>query len=176
MHRIVEKLSWIFHQDQVRSNVTVLLTVLFHCNGSCHKVVRSIGNTTLKLCVDCAKQFVRNAQNCGKTNQGFCIVIRHQLIHRCLYVRFWNLDFGFCIMIRHQLIHRCLYVRFWNLGFGNTEFTRKGCKNQLCVDTCLSFLFPIPSIILPFKGRCTMGQFTIQILYLSQSPSVRSLT
>ena len=34
---------------------------------SCHKVVRSIRNTTLKLCTDCAKHFVRNAQNCEKT-------------------------------------------------------------------------------------------------------------
>ena len=41
--------------------------------NSCHKVVRSIRNTTLKLCADCAKQFVRNAQNCGRINHG----IRH---------------------------------------------------------------------------------------------------
>ena len=34
--------------------------------NSCHKVVRSIRNTTLKLCAVCAKQFVRNSQNCGK--------------------------------------------------------------------------------------------------------------
>ena len=40
--------------------------------NSCHKVVWSIRNTILKLCADCAKQFVRNAQNCGKTNQEFC--------------------------------------------------------------------------------------------------------
>ena len=39
--------------------------------NSCHKVVWLIGNTTLKLCADCAKQFVRNAQNCGKTNYGW---------------------------------------------------------------------------------------------------------
>ena len=29
--------------------------------NSCHKVIRSIGNTILKLCAYCAKQFVRNA-------------------------------------------------------------------------------------------------------------------
>ena len=37
----------------------------------CYKTVRSIRNTTLKLCTDCVKQFMRNAQNCGKTNHGF---------------------------------------------------------------------------------------------------------
>ena len=36
--------------------------------NSCHKVVRSIKSTTLKLCGDLAKQFVKNVQNCGKTN------------------------------------------------------------------------------------------------------------
>ena len=36
---------------------------------SCHTVVRLIKNTTLKLCADCAKQFVRNTQNCGKTHK-----------------------------------------------------------------------------------------------------------
>ena len=58
---------------QVWSNVKVLLTVLFDCNGvvhhkflpqEVHKVVRSIINTTLKLCADCAEQFVGNPQNC----------------------------------------------------------------------------------------------------------------
>ena len=39
--------------------------------------------------VDCAKQFVRNAQNCGKSNHGFCIMITPQLTHRCLCVSFW---------------------------------------------------------------------------------------
>ena len=56
--------------------------------NSSHKVVRSIRNTTLNLCADCAKQFVRNAQNCGKTNQGFCAMITHQLTHRCLCMTF----------------------------------------------------------------------------------------
>ena len=39
---------------QVRSKVKALLSVFFDCNGvvwcSCHKIVRSIRNTTLKLC------------------------------------------------------------------------------------------------------------------------------
>ena len=34
----------------------------------CHQGVRSIRNTTLKLCADYMKQFVRNPQNCEKTN------------------------------------------------------------------------------------------------------------
>ena len=57
--------------------------------NSCHKVVRSIRNTILKLCADCVKQFVRGAQNCGKTNHGFCTTITHQLTHRCLCVSLW---------------------------------------------------------------------------------------
>ena len=59
-------------------NVMDLNTVFFDC----HKIVWSIRNTTLKVCTDCAKQFVRNAQKCGK-NQT------HQLIYRCLCVSFW---------------------------------------------------------------------------------------
>ena len=50
---------------QFRSNVKVLFTVFsiaiaWCIMNSCHKVVWSIRNTTLKLCTDCAKQFVRN--------------------------------------------------------------------------------------------------------------------
>ena len=58
--------------------------------NSCHKVVRSIRSTILKLCDDCTKQFVRNAQNCGKTNFGFCIMKTHQLPHLCLCMSFWH--------------------------------------------------------------------------------------
>ena len=58
--------------------------------NSCRKVVRSIRNTTLNLCADCAKQFVRKVQNCGQTNYGFCTMITHQLIHWYLYVCFWS--------------------------------------------------------------------------------------
>ena len=52
--------------------------------NSCHKVVRSIRNTILKLCAECAKQFVRNAQNYGKSNHGFCTMITH--IGACAWV------------------------------------------------------------------------------------------
>ena len=64
------------------------------CEGFTHCFLQlkwygaSIRNTTLKLCVDCAKQFVRNAQNYGKTNNGFSIMITLQLTHRCLCVSF----------------------------------------------------------------------------------------
>ena len=57
--------------------------------NSCHKVVRSIRNATMKLWANCAKQFVKNAQNCGKTNHGFRIMIMHQFTHRCLCVGLW---------------------------------------------------------------------------------------
>ena len=57
--------------------------------NSWHKVVRSIRNTTWKLCTDCKKQFVRNVQNCGETNRGFCTMITHRLTHRCLCVSLW---------------------------------------------------------------------------------------
>ena len=56
--------------------------------NSCYKVVRSIRNTTLKLWADLLKQFIRNAQNCGITNHGFCTMITHQLTHWCLCVSF----------------------------------------------------------------------------------------
>ena len=68
--------------SQVRSNV-VLLTVFFDCNGVVHHEFLPQGRT-VKLCADCAKQFVRNAQNCGNLNHGFCKMIKHQLTHRCL--------------------------------------------------------------------------------------------
>ena len=54
--------------------------------NSCNKVVRSIRHTTLKLWTDCAKQFVRNTQNCRKTNYGFCTMITHQA-HTLMLVR-----------------------------------------------------------------------------------------
>ena len=57
--------------------------------NSSHKIVRSIWNTTLKLCADYAKQFVRNTQNCGKINYGFCTMITHQLTDWCLCLSFW---------------------------------------------------------------------------------------
>ena len=53
---------------------------------SCHKVVRWIRNTNLKLCADCEKKFVRNAQICGRTNHWFCIMITHELMNQYLCV------------------------------------------------------------------------------------------
>ena len=75
---------------QVRSNVKVLLTIV---NGVVHPEFllqrrAVIKEYYLKLWADCAKQFVRNGQNCGKTNHGYCSKITHQLTHRCLCV--WN--------------------------------------------------------------------------------------
>ena len=43
------------------------ITMAWRIMNSWYKVVRSIRNTTLKLCADCAKQFVRNEQNCRKS-------------------------------------------------------------------------------------------------------------
>ena len=65
--------------------IRTLLTVFFDCND----LSLSIRNTTLKLCTDCAKQFIRNAQNCGETNHGFWTIIKHQLTHRCWCMGFW---------------------------------------------------------------------------------------
>ena len=48
--------------------------------------VRSIRNTTLMLCTNYAKQFVRNTQNCGETNHGFCTIITQQLAHTSMLV------------------------------------------------------------------------------------------
>ena len=71
------------------SSITMAPCIMNSCASWVHKVVRLIRNNTLKLCADYAKQFVRNAQNCGKTNLGFCTMIIHQLTHRCLYMSFW---------------------------------------------------------------------------------------
>ena len=57
--------------------------------NSYHKVVRLVRNITLKLWADSPNQYVRNAQNYGKTNHGFCTMITLQYTHRCLYVGFW---------------------------------------------------------------------------------------
>ena len=57
--------------------------------NSYHKDVRSTINTTLKLCADCGKQFVRNAQNYRKTKHGFCIMLTDQITHRCQCVSLW---------------------------------------------------------------------------------------
>ena len=57
--------------------------------NSCHKVLRLIRNTTLKLWGNCAKQFIRNARNFGKSKQAFCTAITHQLTHDSLCVSFY---------------------------------------------------------------------------------------
>ena len=97
-------LSWILHHDNAPAYTSMLVKVLQmwrFCSlfssitltccimNSCCKVLWSIRNTILKLWADCAKQFFRNVQNCGKTNHGFCTTIMHQLTHRCLCVSFW---------------------------------------------------------------------------------------
>ena len=75
--------------SNVKGLLTVSSTAMTRCSmNSCHKVIRSIRKTTLKLCADCGKQFVRSAQNCGKINHGFCNMITHQLTHRCLCMSF----------------------------------------------------------------------------------------
>ena len=60
--------------------------LLLKCRGTLW--ILAVRNTTLKLCAVCAKQFVRNAQNCGKTNHGFCTKITYKLTHQCLCVSF----------------------------------------------------------------------------------------
>ena len=61
------KFSQMWRLCSLFSSITMAWSIM----NSCHKVALSIRNTTRKLCIDCAKQFVRNAQNCGKTNQDF---------------------------------------------------------------------------------------------------------
>ena len=56
---------------------------------SVSRLGKNAGISALKLWADCAKQFVRNVQNCGKTDHGFCNVITYQLSNRCLCVSLW---------------------------------------------------------------------------------------
>ena len=65
------------------------IVIAWCIRNSCHKVVRSIRNTTFKLCADSAKHIVINVQNCGKTYHEFCTIITHRLTLRCLYLSFW---------------------------------------------------------------------------------------
>ena len=53
---------------QDRSNVKVLLSIFFNCNGVVHNEFLPQGRTVF---------------------HGFCIMITHQLSHRCLWVSFW---------------------------------------------------------------------------------------
>ena len=71
---------------QVQSNAVLQTWCIMN---SCQNIVHSIRSTTLKLCADCAKQFVRNTQNCRKTNHGFRTIVTHQLKHQCLCMTFW---------------------------------------------------------------------------------------
>ena len=67
--------------------------------NSCHKVLRSIRIISLKLCSDCAKQFIRKALNCGNTNHEFCTILAAkspspvntviEVWLRCLCMSFW---------------------------------------------------------------------------------------
>ena len=57
---------------QIRANVKVLLTVFFDCNGITHCEFLPQGRTVnreyyLEVLRRLPEQFVRNAQNCGKT-------------------------------------------------------------------------------------------------------------
>ena len=49
------------------SSIAIALCI----RNSCHKIVRSIRNTTLKLWADCAKEFMKNAQNYAKKKSWF---------------------------------------------------------------------------------------------------------
>ena len=63
-------------KSQDRSNVRLLLTVFFDCNGMVqheflpqdHAANKEYYLQVMVVFANCAKQFVRNAQNCGKTN------------------------------------------------------------------------------------------------------------
>ena len=57
------------------------IVVTWFIMNSCHKIVLSIRNIILKLCADYVKQFVKKAQNCGKTHHGFCTMIAHQITY-----------------------------------------------------------------------------------------------
>ena len=77
---------------QVRSNVKVLLTVFFDCNGVVHHEFLPQGRTVNNEYYLEVKRRLREAirQNCRKTNHGFCIMITHLFTHRCLCVSFWG--------------------------------------------------------------------------------------
>ena len=67
---------------QIRSNLTVFLTVFFVCRV----VVRQFWpqGRMVKLCANCSKQSARNARICGRTKIGFGTMITPLLTHRCL--------------------------------------------------------------------------------------------
>ena len=99
-----------------------LIAITFRFMNSCHKVVRSIRNTTLKLCSDCAKQFVRNAYNCEKTIRGFCFMLTHQRSHWCLCMSFWPKTKSKSFL--HHRIHRTWFR--WLFLFPKMKILMKG--------------------------------------------------
>ena len=72
--------SWLYGYDIItiipievskRAKAEKITAIAWGIMNSCHKVLLSIRNTTLKLCADCEKQFIRNAQNCGEPIMDF---------------------------------------------------------------------------------------------------------
>ena len=52
------------------SSLFTSIAMMWCIMNSSYKILRSTSYTTLKLCTDRAKQFVRKAYNCGKTNHA----------------------------------------------------------------------------------------------------------
>ena len=82
---------------------------------------------SLQLCADCAKQFVSNAQNCGKTNHGFSIVITHQLTDRCLCVSFWPKKQN----LNHASITHRIHRNWPPLNFSSSQDWRQRWKESV---------------------------------------------
>ena len=80
---------------QVRSNVKVLLTVFFDCNGVVHHECLPQGRTVNKefylKVINRLRKAIRQklTELWKKTNQGFCSMITHQFTHQCLCLSFW---------------------------------------------------------------------------------------
>ena len=76
---------------QVRSNVKVLLSVFFDCNGMVHHKFLPQGCTVTKeyfLGVIYRLWEAIRQKRTEKTNHGFCTIITHQLTQQCLCVSF----------------------------------------------------------------------------------------
>ena len=68
----------------VRSNINVLLTIFFDYSGMVHHEFLLQGRMVnkeyyLEYYLE-VQHFVRKAQNCGKTNHGFCPLLTHQCL------------------------------------------------------------------------------------------------
>ena len=80
---------------QVRSNVKVLLTDFFDCNGVMRHEFLPQGRTDnkeyyledMRRLPEATGQ--KSTELIGKTNHGYCTMITHQLSHRRLGVSFW---------------------------------------------------------------------------------------